>query len=387
MNVRPHGGTRELVNCVKHQVWELLLEDGARFRGASFGAEKSVSGEVVFATGMGGYVETLTDPSYRGQILVLTYPLQGNYGIPAAQKAAFQSPYVQVQGLVVSSATTRPNHHESVRTLSQWMAEEGVCAIEGVDTRAVTKHLREHGTLRGWIVPSDPSGDALDDARASAACIPDAELARRAADGEERFFEEGPSRVLLVDAGAKTGILRELLSRNLSVARVPFYEDLDAAARRYRVHGIVLSNGPGDPKDLQEYVRQVWTLLPAGVPLLGICLGCQVLALAADGDTYKLPYGHRSQNQPVRDLTTGRCYVTSQNHGYAVRSESLSSAWLPWFTNLNDGTNEGIRHASLPIRAVQFHPEGAPGPEDTRWVFDDFAADVEGGRVRDVRIS
>ncbi len=360
--------------------WELHLEDGARFLGASFGTPKPVAGEVVFATGMGGYVESLTDPSYRGQILVLTYPLQGNYGVGAGTSSGFQSSRVQVQGLVVPLATRCPSHHESGRSLPRWMLDEGVSAIEGVDTRALTQHLRERGTLRGWLLRAGLEGSSLAEAKKSAASVPERELARSATQDSPKFLEVGPTRVLLADAGAKEGIVRELLARRLSVVRVPFHADLREAARQHGVHGIVLSNGPGDPKDLAAYVGQVRDLLSAGMPLLGICLGCQILALAAGGDTYKLAYGHRSQNQPVRDLMTGRCYVTSQNHGYAVRAESLPSDWVPWFTNLNDGTNEGIRHRELPLRAVQFHPEGAPGPEDTRWVFDDFFADVDAVR-------
>ena len=361
---------------------EVVLEDGARFPGSGFGAPHAAGGEVVFATGMVGYVEALTDPSYRGQILVLTYPLQGNYGVGAGHRSGHQSSAVQVQGLVVPSATRRPSHHDSDRSLPAWLTDEGVCAVEDVDTRALTKHLRDRGTLRGWIVPAGLEGNGLTQAKASARSLPDGDLARRAALSETRLYEAGPTKVLLVDAGVKEGIVREVLGRGLSVVRTPFFSDLPKLARDHGVSGVVLSNGPGDPKDLAAYVAQVLEMVSLDLPLLGICLGCQVLALAVGGDTYKLPYGHRSQNQPVRDLGTGRCYVTCQNHGYAVKAETLPGEWEPWFVNLNDGTNEGIRHRRLPLRAVQFHPEGAPGPEDTRWVFDEFRADVEAGRSR-----
>jgi len=361
------------------------LEDGTRFRGTSFAGERAVAGEVVFATGMSGYVESLTDPSYRGQILVLTYPLQGNYGVGSREESRFQSSGVQVQGLVVASATASPSHHASHRSLSQWLLDEGVCAIEGVDTRALTQRIRERGTLRGWLLPAGLQGEPLADAKRSAAALPERELARLAAPKEATFHEAGRTRALLVDSGAKEGIVRQLLARRVSVARVPFLSDLRQAVRDHEVDGVVLSNGPGDPKDLADYVDQVRDLLSLGLPLLGICLGCQVLALAAGGDTYKLPYGHRSQNQPVRDLMTGRCYVTSQNHGYAVTTESLPPDWSPWFVNLNDATNEGFRHRTLPVRAVQFHPEAAPGPEDTRWVFDEFCVELEAGRRRESR--
>jgi carbamoyl-phosphate synthase small subunit len=335
-----------------------------------------VTGEVVFATGMTGYAESLTDPSYRGQILVLTYPLQGNYGVPLRTESRFESQEIQVQGLVVSSATSLPSHHTSAQSLRQWLAAEGVCGIEGVDTRALTQHLRDHGTLRGWIVPAGLSGSELEERKATSATIAERELARRASRPEAWFEEAGPHRVLLADAGAKESIARQLLARRVSVLRAPFHADLSRLVREQGAHGIVLSNGPGDPKHLADYVRQVRELFSMRIPIMGICLGSQIMALAAGADTYKLPFGHRSQNQPVRDLTTGRCYVTSQNHGYAVAAESLPKDWTPWFTNLNDGTNEGFRHRSLPFGAVQFHPEGAPGPEDTRWLFDDFCTQL-----------
>jgi carbamoyl-phosphate synthase small subunit len=359
---------------------ELHLEDGAHFRGVSFGSGSATTGEVVFATGMVGYVESLTDPSYRGQILVLTYPLQGNYGVGRGVAPGFESSRVQVQGLVVSSATARPSHHGSERSLAQWLQDEGVPGVEGIDTRALTRHLRDHGTLRGWILPAGLEGEALERAKDETPSLDDRNLARLACRPETSFREAGPRKVLLVDSGVKDGIERQLLARGLSVLRVPFHGDLVGAATENAVDGIVLGNGPGDPKDLSDYVGQVARLLSMGRPVLGVCLGCQVMALAVGGDTYKLPYGHRSQNQPVRDLTTGRCFVTSQNHGYAVRSESLPPGWEPWFVNLNDGTNEGIRHASLPVRAAQFHPEASPGPEDTRFLFDDFEKAVDGAR-------
>ncbi|HEY3821746.1 MAG TPA: glutamine-hydrolyzing carbamoyl-phosphate synthase small subunit [Polyangiaceae bacterium] len=361
--------------------WELVLEDGSRYEGRSFGAERAVGGEVVFGTGMAGYVEALTDPSYRGQILVLTYPLQGNYGVEHRGTPAFESPGIQAQGLIVVSSTRVPSHHSSERSLGAWLVDEKVPGLEGVDTRDLTKRLRERGTMQGWLLPAGLDGDALRDAKTRAeACAPDG-LARMVAPREVTFLPTGDRTVLFVDSGGKEGIVRELLRRNVSVLRAPFHAELARLAAEKRVSGVVLGNGPGDPKDLADYVEQTRALMTLSLPILGVCLGSQILALAAGGDTYKLRYGHRSQNQPVRDLVTGRCFITSQNHGYAVRAESLPSDFMPWFVNLNDGTNEGLRHRSLPIRAVQFHPEGAPGPEDTRWLFDDFCSELHAGRA------
>jgi carbamoyl-phosphate synthase small subunit len=356
---------------------ELVLEDGSRYPGQPFGAGRAVAGEVVFGTGMSGYVEALTDPSYRGQILVLTYPLQGNYGVEGDAGLSFESPRIQAQALVVASATRVPSHHESERSLSTWLEDESVPGLEGVDTRDLTKRLRERGTMQGWLLPAGLEGDALREAKVRAdACTPNC-LARMVAPREVTWLPAGDGAVLFVDSGGKEGIVRELLRRNVSVLRAPFHADLPHLAIDKGVSGIVLGNGPGDPKDLPDYIAQTRTLMTLGLPILGVCLGSQILALAAGGDTYKLRYGHRSQNQPVRDLITGHCFITSQNHGYAVLAESLPPEFTPWFVNLNDGTNEGLRHRTLPIRAVQFHPEGAPGPEDTRWLFDDFTAEVK----------
>jgi carbamoyl-phosphate synthase small subunit len=365
--------------------WELVLEDGSRYPGVVFGSSRAVAGEVVFGTGMAGYVEALTDPSYRGQILVLTYPLQGNHGVERQGGPAFESGKVQVEGLIVVSATRVPSHHSSERSLGAWLQDENVPGLEGVDTRDLTKRLRERGTMQGWLLPAGLDGDALREAKARTETCPPSGLARMVAPREVAFLPGGDRTVLFVDSGAKEGIVRELLRRNLSVLRAPFHADLARLAVEKRVSGVVLGNGPGDPKDLADYVAQTRGLMTLSVPLLGVCLGSQILALAAGGDTYKLRYGHRSQNQPVRDLLTGRCFITSQNHGYAVRAESLPPDFMPWFVNLNDGTNEGLRHRSLPIRAVQFHPEGAPGPEDTRWLFDDFCSELHAGRATEAR--
>jgi carbamoyl-phosphate synthase small subunit len=354
------------------QHMKLVLEDGTSLRGRAFGALREVAGEVVFNTGMTGYVETLTDPSYRGQILVTTYPLQGNYGVPARRAkgsldAPFEADDVQIQGLVCVEHSARPSHHASASSLGQWLAESGVPGIEGIDTRALTRKLRERGTMRGWIVADDAD---LDEAKARAHTVDMPRVAELVTVREPVTYAGGAQRILLVDTGCKDNIARSLLTRGATVVRVPYHVDLAAYAKG--CDGIMLSNGPGDPKDLPGLAAQVRGLLDAGIPIFGVCLGNQILALAAGGDTYKLKYGHRSQNQPVQDLLTRRCYVTSQNHGYAVRDESLSDEWEPWFVNVNDGTNEGIRARGRPVMSVQFHPEASPGPEDTAFLFDDF---------------
>jgi carbamoyl-phosphate synthase small subunit len=353
---------------------KLVLEDGTTMTGAAFGAPQAVAGEVVFNTGMTGYVETLTDPSYRGQILVTTYPLVGSYGVPAPRPrgsitAPFESDGVQVQGLVVQNYVDAYSHHAATRSLSQWLASEGVPAVSGIDTRTLTRKLREHGTMKGWIFPAEMELERAK--RAARAVEMREEVFRLVAPKDVVTYEGGPHRILLVDCGAKDNIVRSLLKRGCTVVRAPWYVPLADLARG--CDGIMLGNGPGDPKDLGALIAQVRELLASYArPIFGICLGNQILALAAGGDTYKLPYGHRGVNQPVQDLLTRRCYVTSQNHGYAVRDSSLPADWEPWFVNINDGTNEGVRARTRPFFSVQFHPEASPGPEDASFLFDDF---------------
>jgi carbamoyl-phosphate synthase small subunit len=353
---------------------KLVLEDGTTMVGACFGAARAVAGEVVFNTGMSGYVETLTDPSYKGQILVTTYPLIGNYGVPAPREEGslarpYESDRIQVQGLVVQSYIDHYSHHAATRSLSQWMESEQIPGITGIDTRTLTRKLREHGTMRGWVFPADMD---LDRVKRTAHTIEMREEVFRAVSPKETIrYDGGKLKILLVDAGAKDNIVRSLQERGCSVVRAPWFARLGELAQE--CDGIMLGNGPGDPKDLGPLIEQVRSLLGSFPrPIFGICLGNQILALAAGGDTYKLPYGHRGVNQPVQDLLTRRCYVTSQNHGYAVRDSSLPSDWEPWFVNINDGTNEGIRSRTRPFFSVQFHPEASPGPEDAGFLFDDF---------------
>ena len=351
----------------------LVLEDGTEFKGVAFGGITAVGGEVVFNTAMTGYPEMLTDPSYRGQILVFTYPLVGNYGVPPPRAPGslaepYESDRIQVQGLVVQQYIDAHSHTTAERSLSAWLVSENIPGMTGVDTRTLTRHLRKFGTIRGWLVPDNLSlaeaqefGDEID-MRGVVDLVSPTEVVR---------YTGGEPKILLVDIGAKDNIVRSLISRGATVVRANWRSDL--VERASDADGIVLSNGPGDPNDFGPLVELVRTLIATyEKPTFGICLGHQILALAAGGDTYKLKYGHRGVNQPVQDLLTRRSFVTSQNHGYAVDDNSLPNGWEPWFVNMNDGTNEGIQSHAKPFFGVQFHPEASPGPHDTGFLFDDF---------------
>ncbi len=349
---------------------KLTLDDGAEFVGTSFGAERSVAGEVVFTTAMGGYVEALTDPSFAGQILVMTHPQVGNYGVPDTDN--YESPRVQVQGLVVAWHCPRPSHHSSRQTLGAWLVESEVPGVSGIDTRALTRRLRERGTMRGVLSAAEAPDVHEVEMRAG--------VFRRVAPTEVTRVGDGDLVIGLVDVGAKESIVRELTRRGVAVLRIPWHADVASVARS--VDGVVIGNGPGDPADLTMLHGQLRELLTMERrPILGICLGSQLLAIAAGAATTRLKYGHRGCNQPVQDLVTRRSFITSQNHGYAVLEDSLQPGWEPWFVNLNDGTNEGIRATGRPFWGVQFHPEAAPGPRDTGFIFDDFVRAVHAARV------
>ena len=380
----------------------LVLEDGSEFVGWSFGKARSQAGEVVFTTGMTGYPQSLTDPSYRGQILVATYPLIGNYGVPLVPRTQepyfddagipvhFESGRIQAAGFVVAEACDAPSHYSSESTLSLWLERNGVPGLQGIDTRALTERLREHGVMRGKILV-EGSRDVTYDSGDSQHPVADVSIdavkvypARgdRAAAGTAAGEATGAStktgkakRIVLVDCGAKANILRCLLARGVEVIRVPWNHDL----KTLQYDGIFLSNGPGDPKACGKTIATLRRAMADDKPIFGICLGNQIMALAAGADTYKLPYGHRGQNQPCSEVGTQRCYITSQNHGYAVRGDTLPQGWEPWFVNANDGTIEGIRSTKAPFSAVQFHPEGCPGPRDTEFLIDAFIRQVKGG--------
>ena len=345
----------------------LILEDGSVHEGRSFGAKRSASGEVVFNTAMTGYPENLTDPSYRGQILVSTYPLIGNYGVPDADTADglpvhFESEAIHVAGLVIADYSDDYSHWNSARSLGAWLTEHRVPGLCGVDTRALTQRLRERGTLRGRIVCGDDDPGFEDPSPRHLV----AEVSTR----EVRTYGLGRYRVVLVDCGVKANIVRCLLARDTTVVRVPW--DYDYTGLDF--DGVLVSNGPGDPKDCGPTIELLRRALAIGKPVFGICLGNQLLALAAGADTYKLKYGHRSHNQPVSLAGTPRCFITAQNHGYATDAAALPAGWEPLFTNVNDGTNEGIRHRTKPFFSSQFHPEASGGPTDTEFLFDDFLA-------------
>jgi carbamoyl-phosphate synthase small subunit len=342
----------------------LVLEDGSEFAGQPFGAARQVRGEVVFHTGMVGYVEALTDPSYRGQILVLTYPLQGNYGVP---KGPYESARVQVQGLVVARYTAEPSHHAAEQSLGDWLRAAGVPALTGVDTRALTLRLRGHGTLPGALLFADTAASA---GLATADAVDPTTVAQAVEPTELTCHPGSGPRILVIDTGAKESIVRALQERGAAVLRAPASYPWEPLLTE--VDGVLLTNGPGDPAALQPLCHRLRAVLARGLPTFGICLGHQLLARCAGATTYKLPFGHRSHNQPVLDLWSRRAYVTSQNHGYAVKTESLPPDWTPWFVNLNDGTNEGIRHRYRPFMSVQFHPEASAGPRDTAPLFDEF---------------
>jgi carbamoyl-phosphate synthase small subunit len=351
------------VESKKHA--KLVLEDGSSFSGYSFGSHCSASGEVVFNTGMIGYPETLTDPSYRGQIITLTYPLIGNYGVPSDETEDgllrfFESERIQVEGIVISDYSEHYSHWNAKQSLSSWLQEFSIPGIYGVDTRELTKKLRTKGTLLGKIVH--------DHEKKSFHNPNNENLAARVSIDEPVIYEKGRRIVLLVDCGTKNSLIRAFLKRNFTVKRVPWDYDFSAE----KVDGIVLSNGPGDPKKCGKTISHLSTALTGDIPILGICLGSQILALAAGADTYKLKYGHRSQNQPCMEVGTNRCYITPQNHGYAVDTETLPQDWREWFYNGNDQTNEGIKHISKPFFGAQFHPEASPGPDDTEFLFDLF---------------
>jgi len=349
----------------------LALADGTVLEGVGFGATAKTGGEVVFNTGIVGYPESITDPSYRGQILCQTYPLIGNYGVDPAR---FESDRPQIAGYIVSELCARPSHATSRKTVDDWLRESGVPGIAGIDTRALTKKLRVHGVMTGLLDAGDgPQSPAR--LRREAREVPDPntrDLVAEVTTPEIRIYNPQARRaVVLVDCGAKMGIVRSLVRRGVSVVRVP----ADSGAERilsFAPKGVVISNGPGDPERAAAAIAAVRRLLGAGVPLFGICLGSQILALAAGASTYKLKFGHRSQNQPCLEEGTKRCYITSQNHGFAVDTRSLPRGWAAWFRNANDGTNEGIRRVRGPVFGVQFHPEACPGPTDTEFLFDEF---------------
>ena len=332
----------------------LILKDGTKITGKSFGWEAGAASEVVFNTGMVGYPESLTDTSYYGQILVLTYPLIGNYGVP--EKKYWESGRIQASGLIVNQYIDTPSHWQSRQSLSKWLKQEKVAALEISDTRLLTQSIRETGTMLGKIEFDKPI-DWYN---------PDEEnLVAKVSTKKAYTVGQGKKTVALIDCGVKQNIIRSLVKRGVKVAVLPWDTDL-----QLKYDGILISNGPGDPKKVVKTIANVKQVLMQDKPILGICLGNQILALAAGGETYKLKFGHRGQNQPCSLAGTEKCFLTTQNHGFAVGK--MPAGFKPWFININDQTNEGMIHQSQPWLSVQFHPEASPGPTDTDWIFDKF---------------
>ena len=348
----------------------LVLSDGTKFKGKSFGSEKPVAGEVVFNTAMMGYPESLTDPSYAGQLMVLTYPLVGNYGVPPFSieqngiATFMESDKIYAQAIIVSDYSEAYSHWNAKESLADWLKREDVPGITGVDTRELTKVLREHGVMMGQIIFDDEPDN-----------IPTAEyegvnwVDKVSCKDIIRYNEGAGRKVVLVDCGVKNNIIRCLINRGVEVIRVPWNYDYTGM----QFDGLFLANGPGDPDMCVDAVEILKKQMSASrKPICGICMGNQLLAKAGGATVYKLKYGHRSHNQPVREVGTNRCYVTSQNHGYAVDASTLGNDWRELFINMNDGSNEGIRHLSYPWFSSQFHPEACSGPVDTEFMFDRF---------------
>lgn len=346
----------------------LVLSNGAVFRGFSFGHEHPTAGEVVFNTAMTGYPESLTDPSYSGQILTFTYPLIGNYGVPGGgihDRVAdfYESEKICVEGVVISDYSFAYSHWNAVESLADWLKRSNVPGIFGIDTRCLTKMLREEGSMKGKIlIDGMPDVDFVD---------PNLEnQVAKVSCREVIKYGGGGKKVVMIDCGVKHNILRCFIKRGVELWRVPWDHELGSLIKE--ADGLFISNGPGDPGLCGKTVEQIRLFMAADKPIWGICMGNQLLSMAGGAKTYKLKYGHRSHNQPVRRVGTNQCFITSQNHGFAVDNATLGSDWEPLFVNMNDDTNEGIRHKTKPWFSCQFHPEAASGPTDTEFMFDEF---------------
>ena len=348
----------------------LVLQDGTKFHGKSFGYDAPVAGEVVFNTAMMGYPESLTDPSYAGQLVTLTFPLVGNYGVPPFTFGAeglptfMESDHIHASAIIVSDYSEQYSHWNANESLAEWLKREHVPGITGIDTRELTKVLREHGVMMGQII-FDDEPENIPQAQYEGVNFVDRVSCKEII----RYNEGAGKRVVLVDCGVKANIIRNLIERGLEVVRVPWNYDYT----EMEFDGLFLGNGPGDPdlcQDAVNILRQ--QMSKSRKPICGICMGNQLMAKASGANIYKLKYGHRSHNQPVRMVGTDKCYITSQNHGYAVDASTLDKDWSELFVNMNDGSNEGVRHNTNPWFTSQFHPEACSGPVDTLFMFDLF---------------
>jgi len=344
---------------------KIILEDGTEYHGKSFGYQGSAAGELVFSTAMTGYPESLTDPSYKGQILVMTYPLAGNYGVPCNDMEngipkSMESDSIHVSALVVTDYTGNYSHWAANKSLNDWMVENHIPGAYSVDTRELTRHIRENGSLQGKLIYQDQDIPA---------CNPCEEhLVDKVSCKEKIEYGHGAQRILLVDCGVKNNIIRDLVANDLKVIRVPW--NYDFLNEEY--DGLLISGGPGDPKKCDATIQHVAKALQRDQPILGIGLGGLIMGLAAGADTFKLKYGHHGHNQPVKQVENNSAMITSQNHLYAINPETLPDDWVPYYINLNDGTNEGFRHKSKPFFAVQFHHEPSGAPPDKEKLFEAF---------------
>jgi len=347
----------------------LILEDGAKFTGFSFGHEESVAGEIVFNTAMTGYPESLTDPSYKGQLLVLTYPSIGNYGVPGKKTEDnmlqnFESDRIHISALIISDYSEKYNHWNATMGLGDWLKEGKVPGLFGIDTRKLTKHIREKGAMLAKIIFDkdipyyDPNNDNLVD---------------QVCTKEKVVYGNGKNRILLIDCGVKYNIIRYLLRYDTTVIRVPW--DYNYSNEEY--DGLFISNGPGNPESCTATINNLKDSLSDTKPIFGICLGHQLVSLASGASTYKLKFGHRSHNQPVLEVGTNKAYLSSQNHGFAVDSNTVPTDWNIYFKNLNDDSNEGLIHTTKPFFTTQFHPEASSGPTDTAFLFGYFIEAIE----------
>ena len=350
---------------------QLVLEDGTVFVGDGFGSERETIGEIVFNTGMTGYQEVISDPSYCGQLVTFTYPLIGNYGV---NRDDFETVNPAILGVVVKEHCDYPSNFRNEETLDSFLKAKKIPGISGIDTRKLTKIIREHGTMKAMITSTERSVNEV------LSILEDTPLATdqvKQVSTVKPYVVPGRGyRVVLMDFGMKHGILREFTKRNCHVTVVPYHTSAEEI-ERLRPDGIMLSNGPGDPKDVPEAIQTIRQLMGT-VPVFGICLGHQLIALASGANTAKMKFGHRGANQPVKDLRTGRTYITSQNHGYSVDPHSLEQTKLQTTqVSLNDDSVEGLEHDDLPVFSVQYHPESSPGPEDTAHLFDEFLQRIE----------